>query len=217
MHDVLQQHFAELSLIFLAYCRSVLGSDTAEDATEMEMAEFYDFVSECGLETRQVRFDQMTIQFQKANAVNSAQAREAHHDVRRSAGTKRDAKAAEVARVKGSNDGTEAVKDAELVLYEFIGLLVRIAFQRANPTFGNYGNKRPVVPLPDCLVSMLEVEVLPRARKDQSAQFRETVMQELSVKAVLEEYSSKLRAWYDRCTTNDTEYFDRSDEMGMEQ
>ena len=52
MHDLLQKHFKELSLIFLAYCRSVLGSDTAEDATEMEMAEFYDFVDECRLETK---------------------------------------------------------------------------------------------------------------------------------------------------------------------
>ena len=52
VHDLLQKHFAELSLIFLAYCRSILGSDTAEDAMEMEMAEFKDFVDECGLETK---------------------------------------------------------------------------------------------------------------------------------------------------------------------
>ena len=37
VHDVLQRHFEELTLIFLAYSRSVLGSDTAEDATEMEV------------------------------------------------------------------------------------------------------------------------------------------------------------------------------------
>ena len=42
-------------------------------------------------------------------------------------------------------------------------------------------------------------------------------MQELSVKAVFDEYREKLREWYDRATTNDTAYFDRSDEMGMEQ
>ena len=155
VHDVLQRNFKSLSLIFLAYSRSVLGSDSAEDATEMEMAEFFDFVQECRLETKLIRFDQMTNQFIKANAVNSAQAREAHHDVRRSAGTKRDGKAAEVSRVRGTNDGSDAAMDQELVLYEFVGLLVRIAFQRANPTFGNYGNKRPVVHLPGCLETML--------------------------------------------------------------
>ena len=51
-----QKHFQELSLIFLAYCRSLLGSDTAEDAMEMEMSEFKDFVDECGLETKAVRY-----------------------------------------------------------------------------------------------------------------------------------------------------------------
>ena len=200
VHDLLQKHFRELSLIFLAYCRSVLGSDSAEDATEMEMAEFYDFVSECHLETREVNFDRMTIDFVKANAVNSSQARAAHHDVRRSAGTKRDAKAAEVGRVRGANSGEEAVKDEELVLYEFIALLVRISFQRANPTFGNFGNKRQIVLLPTCLQTMLEEEILPRARRDTSAVFRETVMQELSVQAVLQEYEPILKAYYTRVT-----------------
>ena len=32
-------------------------------------------------------------------------------------------------QVKGTNDGKEAKKDAELVLYEFIAMLVRISFQ----------------------------------------------------------------------------------------
>ena len=163
VHDCLQRHIHALSLIFLAYARSALGSDSAEDATEMEMAEFYDFVQECRLETKQINFDMMTNQFIKVNAVNSAAAREQHHDIRRSAGTKMDSKAAELERVKGNNDGTEAVKDQELVLYEFVGLLVRIAFQRANPTFGNFGNKKSVVHLPGCLERMLVDEVLPRA------------------------------------------------------
>jgi hypothetical protein len=34
------------------------------------------------------------------------------------------------------------------VLYEFIAMLVRIGFQRANPTFGNFGDKAELVPLP---------------------------------------------------------------------
>ena len=78
------------------------------------------------------------------------------------------------------------MKDAELVLYEFIALLVRISFQRANPTFGNFGSdKKAVVHLPGCLERMLEEEVLPRARRDTSAVFRETVMAEISVVYVL--------------------------------
>ena len=60
--------------------------------------------------------------------------------------------------------------DAELVLYEFIAMLVRISFQRANPTFGNFGDKAELVPLPGCLEAMLDQFVLPNARRDTSAQ-----------------------------------------------
>ena len=47
--------------------------DALEDAVEMDMSEFKDFVEECSLETREIDFAQMTIQFTKANAVNTAQ------------------------------------------------------------------------------------------------------------------------------------------------
>ena len=49
-----------------------------------------------------------------------------------------------VGKVKGTDEGGEAKKDQELVLYEFMNMLVRIAFQRANPTFGNFGDKKKV-------------------------------------------------------------------------
>jgi hypothetical protein len=89
VHDLLQKHFQTLSLIFLAYCRSVLGSSSAADAIEMEMAEFKDFVDECGLETKQISFELMSNMFIKANAINSAQVRDAHQEGRRSAATAR--------------------------------------------------------------------------------------------------------------------------------
>ena len=77
VHDALQARFDALCLVFLAYARSALGSDSAADATEMEMAEFHDLVRECRLETRAVSFDVMCTQFVKVNAANSAQARAA--------------------------------------------------------------------------------------------------------------------------------------------
>ena len=54
-----------------------------------------------------------------------------------------------------------SLASSELVLHEFLNLLVRISFQRANPTFGNYGNKRELIPLPGCLEKMLEEDVCP--------------------------------------------------------
>ena len=218
VHDVMQKNFAELSLIFLAYCRSLLGSDTAEDAMEMEMAEFKDFVDECGLETKAINFDLMTNNFIKANATNSAQVRDQHAESRRSAATKMDQRTtAEVSKVKGTSDGQEAKKDQELVLYEFIALLVRIAFQRANPTFGNFGNKKAVVHLPGCLQSMLVDEILPRARKDTSAAFRETVMEDKSVKTVIEEYQDRIHQWYKKQTADDTKQTTITDKLQMDQ
>ena len=57
--------------------------------------------------------------------------------------------AQKVERVKGGSDGKEAKKDQELVLYEFLNMLVRIGFWRSNPNFGLHGNKDELVPVPD--------------------------------------------------------------------
>ena len=220
VHDLLQKHFSDIFLIFLAYCRSLLGSDTAEDAMEMEMAEFKDFVDECRLETKFVNFDRMTNAFIKANATNSDQVRDAHHESRRSAGTKMDGRTtAVVSKVKATNDGEEAKRDQELVLYEFIALLVRIAFTRANPTFGNFGSKaKEVVHLPGCLQRMLEEEILPRARRDTSSVFRDTVMADLAVKAALAEYTPKLQTWYrTTCADEKKTTSSSTDQLQMEQ
>ena len=70
VHDILQPLFKELQLIFLAYTRSI-SEDSAEDAMEMSMDEFHDFVVDVGLETKDYKFDVMCNQFIKANAVNS--------------------------------------------------------------------------------------------------------------------------------------------------
>ena len=86
VHDVLQKRFADLKSIFLAYCRSIGGSGSAEDAMEMEMAEFQDFVNECNLVTKEVNFALMTNQFLKANATNTAQTHEQLRHTRRAPG-----------------------------------------------------------------------------------------------------------------------------------
>jgi len=221
VHDCLQKYFADLNLIFLAYCRSLLGSDTAEDALEMELAEFHDFVEECGLVTKEVNFDVMTNMFIKANAVNSNAAHEQLREKRTSSRIKDTSTSGgldkkEVSNVKG-NDGTDAKKDQELVLYEFLNMLIRISFLRANPTYGNYGSKRKIVHLPDCLEAMITNEILPRARRDTSASFRDSVMQEPSVIEVLEECRDKVLAWYQKTTADDTKETDITDRLSLKQ
>ena len=58
----------------------LLGSASAEDAMEMEMSEFKDFVDECGLETKAINFDLMTHNFIKARRATAS------HQWRRGAG-----------------------------------------------------------------------------------------------------------------------------------
>ena len=141
VHDILHPLFKELQLIFLAYTRSI-SEDSAEDAMEMSMDEFHDFVVDVGLETKQYRFDVMCNQFIKANATNVAQVRAQRQDEKRDAQSRGNdkpdwQKTQRGQKVKGTSDGhEEAKKDAELVLYEFLNMLVRIAFWRANPSFG---------------------------------------------------------------------------------
>ena len=111
-----------------------------------------------------------------------------------------------VSKVKSTSDGKEAVMDAELVLYEFIAVLVRVAFWRANPDFGLWLDKKKdgakdaeeVIPVPLALSSMLNDVVLPRAKRENSAAFRETEMKDAKLLEVLQKNDPRLRAWFEK-------------------
>ena len=212
VHDIIQPLFKELQLIFLAYTRSI-SEDSAEDAMEMSMDEFHDFVVDVGLETKHYRFDVMQNQFVKANATNIAQVREQRKDARRDVQARafdRENRTldklnkAGVAKIKGGSNGQEAVRDQELVLYEFLNMLVRIAFWRANPKFGLWADKdgdgvkdeEQHVPVPLALSDMLNDLVLPRAKRENSAAFREKEMKEPGVRSALHSVRPRLKQWY---------------------
>ena len=133
----------------------------------------------------------------QANATNTAQA----YQERMQTATKdrisdadKSLKRKEVKKVKGTNDGKEAKKDQELVLYEFLNMLVRISFWRENPTFGNFGDKSEFVPVPAAIHKTLNEVILPKAKRDTSAQFRDVTMQDSGVKEALKTYNDKLQA-----------------------
>ena len=216
VHDILQPLFKELQLIFLAYTRSI-SEDSAEDAMEMSMDEFHDFVVDVSLETKSYKFDVMCNQFVKANATNTAAVRAQHKMSRMDSQSRahdRETKTLETlgqqnagkraGGVKGRSDGGEAKRDAELVLYEFVNVLVRIAFWRANPTFGNWidedgdgvKDQMEVVSVPEALSKMLNELILPRAKRENSAAFRTKEMNEPSVRQALTQVRPQLKAWY---------------------
>ena len=103
--------------------------------------------------------------------------------------------------MKSTNAGGEAARDAELVLYEFLNMLVRIAFWRANPAFGNWVDKdgdgvkdaEEPTPVPAALSAMLNEVLLPRAKRESSAAFRVKEMQEPSLQAALAKCRPKLQ------------------------
>ena len=220
VHDILQPLFKELQLIFLAYTRSI-SEDSAADAMEMDMGEFHDFVVDVGLETKAYKFDVMSNQFVKANATNVAEVRAQRQEEKRDSQTFQNqnkaswkgegGQAVSAKDVADANDQmmSKAVgetKDQELVLYEFLAVLVRVAFWRANPRFGLWVDKdgdgkkdaEQVVPVAQALSTMLNERILPRARRENSATFRSQQMRDPGLLAVIKAYEPKLQEWWSK-------------------
>jgi len=96
--------------------------------------------------------------------------------------------------------------DTVLELHEFLTMLVRISFFRANPQYGmrlgkdqkNADKFGEEVPLPGCLSDMLTNLVLPNARHDTYAQeFAETTLPLPEVQAALGAQLEKLSQFYE--------------------
>ena len=209
VHDVLQETFPDLTAIFSFYSKSIGGSTTAEDAVEMTMTEFKDLVKDVNLETKDLRFEQMQVLFMKANALNSEEAhaqraaekldKESKLENARAGGNKLEGKKAPARRASASA-AREDEKDQELVLYEFIALLVRISFWRANPYHGIHKLATTLIPFPECLRSMLHEVVLPLAQRDDSALFKDKLAEDEDMQAALTEYKEKLKVWFNKET-----------------
>ena len=98
----------------------------------------------------------------------------------------------------GSNDDV-------LELHEFLTMLVRISFFRANPQYGmkkgkdqKNAEKFDDVPLPGCLSEMLTEKVLPNARTDTYAQeFADTTLPLPEVQAALGAQLEQLTTFYE--------------------
>ena len=79
------------------------------------------------------------------------------------------------------------------MLYEFIALLVRISFWRANPYHGIHKLATTLIPFPECLRSMLHEVVLPLAQRDDSALFKDKLAEDEDMQAALTEYKERLK------------------------
>ena len=52
------------------------------------------------------------------------------------------------------------------------------------------------MPLPECLDTLLHATLLPSAKRDQSAVFREELARDERMQAVLAKHEPKLKAWF---------------------
>ena len=205
VHDCLQSRFNDLISIFSHYSKSIGGSTTAEDAVEMTMSEFKDLVKDAGMETKDLRFDVMCNMFIKANALNTNAVREQRMNERKSAESKQEGPSDKASKKGPKREKAAASKkdqemDQELVLYEFVALLIRISFWRSNPYFGLHKLATKLVPFPDCLAIMLDEVVLPNAKRDDSLLFREKLQNDVKLQAALESYDAKLLKWWNHHT-----------------
>ena len=78
-------------------------------------------------------------------------------------------------KVTDSSKGARVAEkaDMQLNLFEFINVLARIAFWRANPQWGSKYNKKELTPVPESTIMLLRDCILPKAKRDASAQFKQ--------------------------------------------
>ena len=115
--------------------------------------------------------------------------------------------------------------DAQLQLYEFLNVLVRVSFWRMNPTHGQHGQEAATgrdkqgnvivfTPVPQALKETIKNVIVPNIRKDNSTNFRETTFKDAEVQKAISEHKSKLQSWWENLP------FDpkvATDKLGMEQ
>jgi hypothetical protein len=143
----------------------------------------------------------MSNMFKKANALNNNAAhfqRKAEMttkmDPNEGKGTTKTLSEKSAKRSAKAQAARDDEMDMELVLYEFVEVLIRIAFWRANPYHGIHKLATQLVPLPDCLHQMLHEVVLPNAKRDDSALFKEKLAADKSLQAAVRRQRPPLRA-----------------------
>ena len=208
LHDVLQGAFAEIHAIFTFYCgSSIAGSASIASATRIGVMEMLQFAKDTEICTKEYKVEDLTRQFYVANtqATMKSSSSADRKKMPKKGGDKKGGdkkggkKAAGSPKKGGKKDkgGKEekAEVDQQLNLYEFVSCLVRIAFWRCNPQWGSKFNKKELTPVPESVTLLLEEIILPRAKRDTSAEFKKVLAADAPTQAVLEEYREKLQNW----------------------
>jgi hypothetical protein len=176
VHDLLHANFRDLASIFRGYCKSLGEGQNDETAKTMNVDEFHDFVIDVGLET-----------ILKTNP--AATPAVYNFEMMKEQFTKAD---------KSGKGMAGPAANHELVLYEFLNVVVRVAFHRLNPEYGELTmeHQETILPVPQCLEETLRESILPKAHRDDAVEFRQKVMSMSDVTQVLSDSKPQLQAWF---------------------
>lgn len=220
LQDVLRAVFPELQLIFVHYCgSSVQGSASIGNATKIGLMEMLTFATDAGICTPDFKVDELTRHFWVSNmeaALAASGSADRHRmsppgrptSARRASPSRTMSPSRSMASPRSGASGSphglrrgsaaKATADQQLNLCEFINFLVRVAFWRANPQWGLKHNRRELTPVPESVEILLEECVLPRAKRDTSAEFRKALAADAATLSVLADYEPKLLRWLRR-------------------
>ena len=184
---MLQRSFPELVSIFTEYAKSgSAGSGSAKATMTMQSTGLTNLALDCEIATDKFKMARVNTIFQRADQMDDTLVADR--------GDKREMKGKSA---QGGDNGLE--------LHEFLECLIMLAFQRANPEFGAVGhNAEPDDPMPGCLASLLEKNILKNARRDKLAKVLKIVQKDAEVDKVKRTRAAALKPQFEAVCARDT-------------
>ena len=225
LHDVIEPAFEELQSSFIHYCSSsIQGTESIGNATKMGLQEALAFTADCRVARAGFETADITRAFYVANSLDAIRASSSadRHRMPSSSGSparpssarggsspaRRPAprsasprSASPRSASRGRRQGSAATGvDQQLNLYEFVNFLVRLGFDRYNAKLEQAAHAAgaELTPVPQAVGLFLDECVLPLAKRDESAAFRQRLLADAPTQEVLREYRGKLLRWMTR-------------------
>ena len=184
--ELLGKHYNELKLIFQQYAKTgSAGSATAEQLFSMQKTELTNLSLDCGISTADFPQARVMNVFERANEVDDS--------------TRTGSAASGAEKKVKSTRAAQATEDRGLELHEFLECLVNMAFQRANPKYGQVGKSDAsaggidLMLLPECLESLLVSNILVKAKRDQVPAWRDEIARSAECQRAIDERREALR------------------------
>ena len=167
---LLGEAYDELGSIFAYYAKSGGVGTSATSAFQLQQAEVTNFALDCELPTPQFMMTRIHTLMEISD--------------------QGDAKTEKLNRFVGDEKVETKRKggDNALELFEFLELIVRVSFQRANPKYGSVGNREAKYPLPGVLEKCLKEQILPKAKRDKLREILEALKASEDISAIYKEY-----------------------------